>query len=213
MYFLSKCNEDTIRIILKDFNLLFNGKDILKVLNYNQYQHTKLLNNLHIDLKYKNKKDNEMYLNKNGLKFLFLKSKKNKPEIFNKLEQTSFCKEIGLDLNSFNVSIIEEICLNTIINFFSFLNFFKNYKINNFYVDLYLPQYNICIDCDEFTFLVYDEFFQQKKDFYIENYLKYKYIKINPVSSTFNIIHVLKNINHIIYNEFLLEKNFETIEE
>lgn len=95
--------------------------------------------------------------------------------------------------------------LNTIVDFFSNIKSERNYKIDEYTVDLYFPEYNLCIECSEY--------YNRKKEYYILKKLKCTFIYFNPKYTKFNILYIIKEIYLCLIEEerFLLEKLLEEL--
>lgn len=79
-------------------------------------------------------------------------------------------------------------------------NIQKNYKIDDYIVDLYLIDYNLVIQCDEINNKYYNDENEDKKEEYIKDKLKCKYIRFNESDKYFKLTKLMNNILDIMIN-------------
>ena len=82
-----------------------------------------------------------MYISPNGLKQLLFKSRR--PEADN------LAIAISIDLNNIKYTCVESDVLKAIEETFDGEEMVKQYRIGKYYIDLYMPKYNLAIECDE----------------------------------------------------------------
>lgn len=73
----------------------------------------------------------------------------------------------------------------------------QEYEVGDYTIDLYFPQQNIAVDCSLDESEDYDEV--KKREEYLYNKLKCKFIRFHPYSDYFCIGFVIKEINDLIY--------------
>jgi very-short-patch-repair endonuclease len=78
------------------------------------------------------------------------------------------------------------------------VEFERQYKIGHYYVDVYLPKYNIVIECDEFGHSSYDIHEEMMREEYIKTQLKCHFIRFDPCSKDFQLSKLLHSILKII---------------
>jgi very-short-patch-repair endonuclease len=81
--------------------------------------------------------------------------------------------------------IISSLCCETI----------KQYIIDRYRVDLYIPKYNIVVECDENEHKDRDVEYETERELYITNKLNCIFIRYDPYSEYFNIFKVINDIN------------------
>jgi very-short-patch-repair endonuclease len=70
----------------------------------------------------------------------------------------------------------------------------RQYKCGTYYIDLYIPELNLCIECDEFGHDQYCKENEKMRQDEIEEKLKCKFIRFNPNEKGFDISNVLADI-------------------
>jgi very-short-patch-repair endonuclease len=186
-------------IIFKDESpyTLYCAKDIGSILEYSNIRHTLLYNKNEV-IKIKKKTSNgEHYINYIPLT-LFLK-------ILNKSRKESslnICKIININVHSNKFVCIESETIKSISNTFKGEKMIKQYKINNYFIDLYFEDYKLAIECDEnHNNLLYDEM----REIEINSVLNCTFIRYAPYQKDFNIFHILNkiylHINHSRNND------------
>lgn len=75
------------------------------------------------------------------------------------------------------------------------------HKIGKYKIDLYLPEYNLAIECDELSHQDRDGNYEVKREEYIKKELGCKFIRFNPDSEMFKISDIICSINkHIVFS-------------
>lgn len=103
----------------------------------------------------------------------------------------------GLTVNTVILSKEQE-TIGFICDCFKFTQLNLQHTIGNYRIDLYMPEYKIAIECDEFDHNDRDNEVERQE--FIENELGCKFIRFNPDSPTFKIQDVICSINkHIVF--------------
>lgn len=74
----------------------------------------------------------------------------------------------------------------------------RQYKVENYYVDLYIPKYQIVIECDEFGHEYYKNNEEIVREEFIKKELNCKFIRFNPCSPDFQLSKLLHSILKMI---------------
>jgi len=85
----------------------------------------------------------------------------------------------------------------------SFKDVFKctrQYEFKNYKVDLFIHDFKLVIECDEFNHIDRDLNYEKKREEYILS-LGNKIIRFNPNETNFDLSNVLRDIHKIIYNK------------
>lgn len=131
-----------------------------------------------------NRLQNVDVINKNGLFITLQNSRKPKA--------VEIAAKLGLNII---IPFKEQQTINTIINAISgIIRYELQYKINNFFVDMYLPDLKIVIECDEFNHCKNNKQKEVQRQIYIEEQLDCTFIRYNPDSSDFNIGNIINKI-------------------
>lgn len=177
-----------IKIFIDIGDLWFVVRDLCGILKMKNYSH--ILLNLQDNYKskrgfYKNNRFSVVdVINKYGL-FITLQNSR-KPKAI----------EIAKKLNLNIILPIKEqqtllIIINSIIDITPYI---LQYSIGNYLIDMYLPDLNIAIECDEFNHKNNNENLEIKRQTYIEESLNCKFIRYNPDDPKFNIGNVINQI-------------------
>jgi very-short-patch-repair endonuclease len=112
-----------------------------------------------------------------------------------------FCKKIGMDNNILFYSKIEQETLYNIKNAFTNEIMIEQYKVGDYLIDLYFPEYNLCLECDEYQHNLKNNI---KKDIIREKFIKDKlenciFIRYKPYDKDYDIFNIINKIyKHII---------------
>ena len=199
--------------------IYFYGKDVEKILEFECI--TDILNNptskYEINIHYKkfirscqyplltdNKKSNKKttYLTYNGLLKLILSTRKNVPVkftdwLYNLLGiPFTHIKFISAETDTIE-SIRKSICSESI----------TQYSVDKYRIDLYFPEYNLAIECDENEHKDRDIDYEIEREIYIRNKLRCSFIRYNPYSDNFDIFKIIREINNYIINYKTNENN------
>ena len=115
--------------------------------------------------------------------------------------------KIKYDLNLLYLKEGKEIhYLNIIKHSFNNIKTINQYKVLNYRLDLYFPELNLAIECDELGHLDRDNVYEKKREVEIIKTLNCTFIRFNPDEQDFNIGKVINKINNI-YIKYILNKN------
>lgn len=106
------------------------------------------------------------------------------------------CKLLNINIYNHHFSCIENDTLDNIIKAFNTELIYKQYKINNYFVDLYFKDFNIIVECDE---LHHDITLNKIKDKERESDIREIigeciFIRFKPHDKDFNIFEVINKI-------------------
>ena len=196
-------NDKKIRVFGTSENPLFIGKDIAEILGYTN---TKESIREHVDEEDKitwskfKKSNNEtlplikiqdqtILINKRGVNSVITYGKKHNPNFLIWLEYTfDFKFDIIKRLSK------EEEYINIIMNIFKDEKMIRQYTVENYRVDLYFPEYNLSIECDEHGHIDRDEIYENKRTSRILELLNTTFIRFNPDEKNFNIYDTINDI-------------------
>lgn len=109
------------------------------------------------------------------------------------INNTNIKNTIIMSVENSTIGFIQEIFKNII-------TMKRQYKIENYRIDLYVPKYKLAIECDEFDHKNYkNEIIRQT---FIEDKLKCKFIRFNPCDKDFNLAKVINELNIILFYKF-----------
>jgi very-short-patch-repair endonuclease len=198
--YIKDLNDIKLKYFYYNNIIYFKGRDIGKMLDYKDPCNAI---SLHVDdidkIRYKQRFKNNLedretiFININGIKKLLMKSQKiydkNIASFFGIEFDTRYLrKEIEI------ISYINEYLNENKIKF----EFQKN--INNYRIDLYLPEYKLAIEIDEFNHNDRNIENELIRENYIKNVLSCKFLRFNPDDKNFSIVKCLSNIINEIKN-------------
>jgi very-short-patch-repair endonuclease len=144
--FLNSEYNAAIHTIMDNEGILwFNSSDIANVLAFNNIRmHLKAYNSS--ERKYFEKQTsrgvkNATYLSVKGLQKLLTKSRK--------AAVNKFAQVLGINVYTNKFTCVEADSIDIIEKTFSGEDIIKQYKVGQYYIDMYLPKYRIAIECDE----------------------------------------------------------------
>jgi len=189
----------------------FCGKDVCNVLGYKsskkavlthvKSKHKKELSQLvgpNEPLTYNNGKT--VYINTSGLEQLVYKSKICGPDTLSELVRAF----------NLNISIVprKEIDhLEAIERTFSHLKMFKQFKVGRYRVDLYIEEYDLVIECDEYDHKYRDPNAEKTREEFIRRELACYFIRFNPNYKGFSIFSVIGDIHRFIFDKSVNQKD------
>ena len=217
---LTKCREYiTITIGGKNQQVKLNGtiedpyfcnKDVCDVLGYKDYKNAihryvdkdekKTLKELgfsnenpkgKINLNLTHNDGQAVYISKKGLEQLVSKSKVCGPDVLQKLVET-------FDLNLSITPRKEHVHLEAIEQSFSEVEMFKQFKVGKYRVDLYIEEYDLVVECDEYNHSERDPQKEKEREEFIRSELDCEFIRFNPDCKNFSIFKVIGNIHKFI---------------
>lgn len=78
----------------------------------------------------------------------------------------------------------------------------RQYSVNRYRIDMYIPYFNIAIECDEYGHRRYNQDDEQKRSCIITAKLNCKFVRFDPFHVSFNIGDVISDILEIILPKF-----------
>ena len=196
--------------ITNNDNLLFN-KNLEELLSIFKTQKVNLVNFLK-----NNFKENTHYIIYKNKNLLTKHGGHNKINYFVNNETFELIKNsynlkhryVNVINNTKNISIIMSL-ENQTIGFIE--NSFKNvievvrqFRFQNYYVDLYFPKYNLVVECDERNHVDRNIINEKNRENYILS-LNNSIIRFNPNDKLFDLSIVLKNINIFLFSKEVIE--------
>jgi hypothetical protein len=196
------CDEyDECKIIHHKDEIWYKAKDVCSILGYKclspiiknhlQLHDVKIFMDFDDNIKkhHKGIQSQTIFINKNGLKILLIKSRK--------YVTRRICSQLKINLSD-KMSYKEMCIFDELDNFLTELNidFIVHYKIPNttFIVDMFLPSHNIIIEVDEDNHLNYDKNNEQIRQKIIERKMNVEFVRINPDDPNFNMSKMLAQL-------------------
>ena len=214
-------NNKSVRIFGTNEDPWFCGRDVCEILKYVRYrdaladhvddENKKNLKDLSVGLKSNHKttyNEGKMcYINKNGLNQLLLKSKTVNPSTLKEFLELPFIKGLNLNVN-IKHTYKEQDCIGAIIDAYQDCKCYKQFRVGSYYIDLYIPKFDLAIECDEHNHRNRDPDHEKERQQYIEDKLKCQFFRFDPDSKNFNIYKLIKNIG-----DFLKDKETQKLNE
>lgn len=179
-----------VRTLKKDNEILFVAKDVCDILGANNT--TSAINRLPEHLKKKakishpqssSKKIKVNLINKKGISYLVSSSRK--PE----------AKLLAKKLNYYLITSKEQDTLETVIKAFEGLVDYKTqYSVGRYRIDLYIPEFKIAVECDEYNHKDRNRKKEIKREDFIKRKLNCKFIRFSPDDPNFNIGEIINEI-------------------
>jgi very-short-patch-repair endonuclease len=182
----------------------FCGRDVCDVLGYEafnkaMFDHVKSKNKKYLSelvgsnqpLNYRD--GQAVYINKKGLEQLVSKSRVCGPDTLQKFVET-------FDLNLSITPRKEHVHLEAIEQSFSVV-MFKQFKVGSYRVDLYIEEYDLVVECDEYNHRDRDPQKEKEREEFIRSELGCEFIRFNPDCKNFSIFKVIRSIH-----KFILER-------
>jgi very-short-patch-repair endonuclease len=193
-----------VRVVELPTCIWFCGKDIAKILGYGNSREAlkkhvddndrspigEILTTSDSNI-YNKKVLITTYINKRGISTLISRSR----TITNKEPLLKWLRD-NFDISYCVVKKLyrEEQYISNIIDAFSHLETVKQYSVGSYRIDLYFPEHNLAIECDEFGHADRDAYCEQERELYIRDNLGCEFIRFNPDSKKFNIFKVINRI-------------------
>ena len=89
--------------------------------------------------------------------------------------------------------------LQIIIEVFNHETINLQYKVNQYKIDLYFPDHNIAVECDEYDHNDRNQIYEQTREDTIKQELGCIFYRFNPDESGFSILKVLNGLIRLIY--------------
>ena len=132
-----------------------------------------------------------VYISKKGLEQLVSKSKVCGPDVLQKLVE-------AFNLNLSITPRKEHVHLEAIEQSFSEVEMFKQFKVGTYRVDLYIEEYDLVVECDEYNHSERDPQKEKEREEFIRSELDCEFIRFNPDCKNFSIFKVIGNIHKFI---------------
>jgi len=182
-------------IINEDKNIcLYCALDIGKLLNLKNIRYNILnyKNKIQIKTSTNGGIQNLTYINYNDLLRIFCKTRK--PNII------ELAQELNINLNNDIYTYIETNTLKCILDAFNGEEMIQQYKVKQYFIDLYFPKYKLAIECDESG---HYRDIMKNNDIIRENDIKTEikdiyFIRYRPEEKDFNIFNLVNQIYQFI---------------
>ena len=198
-----KYGESPVRTVVKGEEVWFVAKDVCSVLGIKN--HSDSISKLGADEKMlcgvpdcNGRVQSTAVICETGVQKLMTRS--NKPQVLD------FAQKLGLKVLHARK---EASFINILIKSFSHIKSETQFYIDGYRIDLYFPDYNIAIECDEYGHEDRCKKNELKRQKHIEKKLKCKFIRFNPDSETFNIGDV---VNSILMEVMKIERNKKSVQ-
>jgi very-short-patch-repair endonuclease len=109
-----------------------------------------------------------------------------------------FLKLFGVEMYNRKVECIESETLSAIKKSFSGIRMIEQHSVLEYRIDLYLPDHNLVIECDEHGHGDRDLKYERKRQRRITRVLGCKFLRFNPDASDFNVFVLINQIFTII---------------
>ncbi|MGL5962361.1 MAG: BRO family protein [Cetobacterium sp.] len=134
-----------------------------------------------------------VYVNTQGLKYLLQKNRVAHPDRIKAIIEHPFIKQIGLEMTLIQ-TFKEQECIGAIVKTLSHLKTYTQFKVGRYRLDLYIPKYNLAIECDEFNHSNRDPDYEEQREIFIKKELNCKFIRFNPDVKNFSTYDVIGEI-------------------
>lgn len=105
----------------------------------------------------------------------------------NKINSAALANEMGIDI-VVKIERVEDTTINFIMQCLP-LEMTRQYRVGNYKVDLYIPELNIVVECDENDHKYYDRIKEMQRTAMIDLLIKPKWIRYNPDDGTSSVIN------------------------
>ena len=147
-----------------------------------------------------------VYINPKGLRQLLAKSNKKTPSLIQKIKEHPFISQY-MEIETI-VFRKEQEYISAIKEAFYYMDCKSQFPVNTYYVDLYIKDFNLVIECDEYNHRDRDPMYEQERQEYIESKLGCHFIRFNPDEPNFSIFKVIGDIN-----KYMLKKTHQCMNE
>ena len=214
-------NSKSVRIIGTNEDPWFCGRDVCKILEYANYRQSlydnveddnkKSLKDLCVALfksnhKFHYNEERMTYINKTGLNQLLLKSKTVNPSTLKGFLELPFIKGLNLNMN-IKHTYKEQDCIGAIIEAYQDCKCYKQFRVSSYFIDLYIPEHNLAIECDEHNHRDRDQEHEKERQQYIEDKLKCQFFRFDPDSKNFNIYKLIRDVENFLKNKEMQKLN------
>ena len=136
-----------------------------------------------------------IYINTNGLRTILFRTIKPIPPVLLEL-----CKILNIEINSKPLRYEQE-TIASILKVFSKESYRLQYNVGGYLIDLYFPEYNLAVECDENGHKNYNQDKEKEREIYIKDKIKCHFVRYNPNKEDFDILDVVSQIY-----DFILKK-------
>ena len=103
--------------------------------------------------------------------------------------------DFGIDILRTSYSCIETDIINNIKISFNNIISIDQYTVDNYRIDLYFPEYNIALECDEDGHNIpINKILDEYREQYIKNKINCTFIRFKPYDKDFNIFKLINEI-------------------
>jgi len=197
----NECFKNKVVMITDDDGIVwYKGFDVASLLGYSN---TRNAIHKHVFIHDQQKHDefethiqqqgvqkNITFINEKGLRSLICKSKLSK--------SVDIAKAIGMDINNHKYECKESESCGAIMKAFKGEKMIMQYSVLKYRVDLYFPEYNLLVECDELGHSDRDPKKEKKRYERITKELNCKWLRFNPDDKDFNIFDTINQIFNII---------------
>jgi hypothetical protein len=124
---------------------------------------------------------------------LILNTYNLKNRYITKVNNVHIVNPILMSIEGSTVGFIDE-CFKNITNTY------RQYRIGNYFIDLYFIKFKLAIECDEFGHKNYNNINESIRQTYIEDQLKCVFIRFDPTTPDFSLPLVISKINKHIFD-------------
>ena len=177
--------DDETWFLCNDISELLGYKDIKDRTRHFPNSETRL-----IKVQSNGRTQNSSYLNMAGLKRLIVGSRKP--------NSLKLCEELGINVLNHKYECKESESLGAIMKAFSGEKMQKEHTVLNYRIDLYFPDYNLAIECDENGHDDRSPAEEKRRHKRISKKIDCQWLRFNPDKDDFNIFEVINQIFTII---------------
>ena len=186
---------EEIKTIVVDGETWYMVKDIgtmLKMKNIREGVRSCVPQSMMCKLKTNTKGGNQScnFVNIDGLKMLICSSRS--------IDVEKLCQSLGIELLDLKYESKEASTIGAIMKAFSGEKMMTQHAVLNYRLDLYFPDYNLVIECDENGHDNRDPVEERRRQRRITKKLDCQWLRFNPDSDDFNIFSVINQIFTII---------------
>ncbi len=190
---------ENIKFIVSENVKWYKGKDVANLLKYKNVRDA-IIKHIALEDKclrseldipcVKGEQKHTVYINDRGVKSLVSKSRM--------ISATDIAKNMGFDILDHKYVTKEAETLDAITKSFAGEKMRLQHTVKDYRIDLYFPDYNLCIECDENGHNNYNGDADRQRTQIISDTLKCKWIRYNPDAKDFNIFMVINQIFTVI---------------
>ena len=135
------------------------------------------------------------YINKAGLTAILVKSRLPNASVL--------AKEFDIDVHSHKYECKESETIGAIMKVFKGEKMKTQYNVLNYSIDLYFPDYDLVIECDENNHDDRDPKYEKRRQRRITKKLKCQWLRFDPDSEDFNIFQTVNQIFTVIKTKLI----------